>query len=136
MFILAKKHIVFFTTVSFYFLVLAGLAHASHPYEDKEFNLEAEMLQGKSVKSGDGVSCANDFVVKNKNGDPAEIQIVLGGLPYAREKVPAKGMKMFNLKKNLSIAKLNGKPVRMDDWAFIINAIKTDAPVEVYCSGL
>lgn len=124
----------FFLTLTAVTWFTVSSTQASHPYNDEMFKLDAEPVKSKTVKSGDGTSCSNDFTVENTGDSPVKIQIVLGGLPFAQEQIPAKGIKMYNLKKNLSLAKLKGKPVGMDDWAFIINAIKTDTPIHVYCS--
>lgn len=126
--------VVLFLAIAATALFLVSSAQAAHPYGNETFKLDAEPMEPRTVKSGDGTSCSNDFVIKNTSDSPAKVQIVLGGLPFASEHVPPKGIKMYNLKKNLSLAKLNGKPVGMDDWAFIINAIKSDTPIQVYCS--
>ncbi len=98
------------------------------------FKLNAKNIMAKEMTSGDGVSCSNDFALENNSAKDAEVFIILGGRPFSKVQIPQHGVKMYDLKKNLSIAKLNGKPVSMDDWAFVINSRDNTVPIMIHCT--
>ena len=109
-------------------------AIAGHSYDKKLFNLDARSIEAKVVKPGDGVTCSNDFALENMNGQDLEVLMILGGQPFSKEQILKNSVKMFDLRKNLAVAKLNGKPVNMDDWAFVINGRNNQNAIRIHCA--
>lgn len=124
-------------SVAVFFLLsvaLAAPAMAGHPYNKDLFKLDAKSTEAKVVKPGDGVTCSNDFVLENNSKKGVEILMLLGGQPFSKVQIPKNDVKMYDLRKNLAVAKLNGQPVSMDDWAFVINDKDSGAPVSIHCT--
>ncbi|MFQ5673712.1 MAG: hypothetical protein ACE5G9_11500 [Nitrospinales bacterium] len=92
-----------------------------------EFTAEISILE-----PGMASSCPDDFMVENPGNDKAELRVVLGDKAFNEEWVQAKAKKHYNRKGTLSLAKLKGEQVAIDDVATIIN--KSEKQIRLHCA--
>ncbi len=104
-------------TAGFFFLIAAVAGMASPAFSaTMEFT-----APGIEVQPGSAATCDKNFVVENPANQEAEIELILGNQQFTRERISANETKSYNLKENLSKAKMQGKPVNIDDHALILN---------------
>ncbi len=104
--------LIFFAAVVFAWVPAA----AEVPPEDKE------LINGTLIlHPGMSGSCQNDFIVENLNADEAELKLVLGEEEFLKDRIDGKKAKAYGLKDTLSTAFIQGKQVRPDDIATILN---------------
>ncbi len=94
-----KINLPFSITVMF-LLLIAVPAMAGHPYDKNSFTQDAKSTEAQVIKSGDGVTCSNDFALENNNGKDVEALIILGGQPFSKVHIPQHSVKMYDLRKN------------------------------------
>jgi len=91
------------------------------------FDAEISVLQ-----PGMASSCPDNFMIENPGNDKAELKVVLGDKAFTEEWIHPQAKQHYNRKGTLSLAKLRGEQVAIDDVATIIN--QSDKEIRLHCA--
>jgi len=124
-----KSHHLVFGIVLF-FLIL-GLGVSVSPA--KSIAMDDEFSEGiYTLEPGMSTSCQNDFIVENAGKDDAEFLMLLGEEEYVKGNIDGNHAKAYSLSQSISTAKMEGRTVKDDDVATIIN-MGGKSKINLYC---
>lgn len=89
--------------------------------------------EGTVLHPGAATFCSKNFTIENKGSSDAEVDLILGNEKFSQETIPLGNTRSYDLRENLSKAKLMGKAVSMKDSAFIMNISPDSSNLRVYC---